>query len=225
MQVPGLTGSDPASLSPAAYALLRSGGYGGPAFNGIVYTDEAPDESNDFNIFVRTSTNDGANWSAMAQIGGGGGATDQFEPNVAVNDTGDVAVVWYDRRNDVANNTNIDVYTAFSADGGTTFQPIVRVTDVSFGVPQLLPNFNPGAAQCYMGEYIAVAGDAHNFYYLWGDNRNTVTSAAWPAPGRRAPSPGPTRRRPSSPRAAKRPESWSRRRSSEWPSRSARCWP
>ncbi|MFC7673884.1 glycoside hydrolase family 3 N-terminal domain-containing protein [Mycolicibacterium sp. GCM10028919] len=40
MQVPGLTGSDPASLSPAAYALLRSGGYGGPAFNGIVYTDD-----------------------------------------------------------------------------------------------------------------------------------------------------------------------------------------
>ena len=30
MQVPGLTGNDPASLSPAAYGLLRSGGYGGP---------------------------------------------------------------------------------------------------------------------------------------------------------------------------------------------------
>ncbi|MGH3677138.1 MAG: glycoside hydrolase family 3 N-terminal domain-containing protein [Mycobacterium sp.] len=40
MQVPGLTGSDPASLSPAAYALLRSGGYGGPPFNGPVFTDD-----------------------------------------------------------------------------------------------------------------------------------------------------------------------------------------
>ncbi|WP_209305798.1 glycoside hydrolase family 3 N-terminal domain-containing protein [Mycobacterium sp. PS03-16] len=40
MQVPGLTGSDPASLSPAAYALLRSGGYGGPGFNGPVFTDD-----------------------------------------------------------------------------------------------------------------------------------------------------------------------------------------
>jgi beta-N-acetylhexosaminidase len=40
MQVPGLTGDLPASLSPAAYALLRSGGYGGPPFNGIVYTDD-----------------------------------------------------------------------------------------------------------------------------------------------------------------------------------------
>lgn len=40
LEVPGLTGSDPASLSPAAYGLLRSGGYGGPGFNGLVYTDD-----------------------------------------------------------------------------------------------------------------------------------------------------------------------------------------
>ena len=40
MQVPGLTGTDPASLSPAAYALLRSGGYGGPGFGGLVYSDD-----------------------------------------------------------------------------------------------------------------------------------------------------------------------------------------
>ncbi len=40
LQVPGLTGSDPASLSPAAYNLLRSGGYGGPPFGGVVFTDD-----------------------------------------------------------------------------------------------------------------------------------------------------------------------------------------
>jgi len=40
IQVPGLTGSDPASLSPAAYALLRSGDYGGPPFTGPVFTDD-----------------------------------------------------------------------------------------------------------------------------------------------------------------------------------------
>lgn len=40
LEVPGLTGSDPASLSRAAYQLLRSGGYGGPGFNGLVYTDD-----------------------------------------------------------------------------------------------------------------------------------------------------------------------------------------
>jgi beta-N-acetylhexosaminidase len=40
LQVPGLTGSDPASLSPDAYALLRSGDYGGPPFGGLVFTDD-----------------------------------------------------------------------------------------------------------------------------------------------------------------------------------------
>lgn len=40
VQVPGLTGTDQASLSKPAYDLLRSGGYGGPPFNGLVYTDD-----------------------------------------------------------------------------------------------------------------------------------------------------------------------------------------
>jgi beta-N-acetylhexosaminidase len=40
MQVPGLTGNDPASLSGPAYGLLRSGGYGGPGFGGVVFSDD-----------------------------------------------------------------------------------------------------------------------------------------------------------------------------------------
>lgn len=40
MQVPGLSGGDPASLSPAVYNLLRGGGYGGAPFGGLVFTDD-----------------------------------------------------------------------------------------------------------------------------------------------------------------------------------------
>lgn len=41
LQVPGLTGSDPASLSPAAVQLLRTGtGYGAPPFDGPVFSDD-----------------------------------------------------------------------------------------------------------------------------------------------------------------------------------------
>ena len=42
LQVPGLTvGDDPASLSPAAVQLLRAGtGYGGPPFNGPIFSDD-----------------------------------------------------------------------------------------------------------------------------------------------------------------------------------------
>jgi uncharacterized repeat protein (TIGR01451 family) len=158
---------------------------GGP-FDGNIYVVWASDPvsamgtSDHSDVFFSRSTNGGANWSAPLQLGGGT-LTDQFEPFVTVAGAGAVSVAWYDRRNDPTNNMNIDVYKSFSRDGGATFDPIVRVTDQSFGVPQLNPNFNPGIARCYMGEYIGVAGDAHNFYYLWGDNRNTVTSVAFPA--------------------------------------------
>ena len=40
LEVPGLTGGTPASLSSAAVNLLRSGGYGGPGFNGPVFSDD-----------------------------------------------------------------------------------------------------------------------------------------------------------------------------------------
>lgn len=41
LQVPGLTGDEPASLSTAAVQLLRTGtGYGGPPFDGPVFSDD-----------------------------------------------------------------------------------------------------------------------------------------------------------------------------------------
>ncbi|MFZ1179205.1 MAG: glycoside hydrolase family 3 N-terminal domain-containing protein [Mycobacterium sp.] len=41
LEVPGLTGDDPASLSPAAVQLLRNGvGYNAPPFNGAVFSDD-----------------------------------------------------------------------------------------------------------------------------------------------------------------------------------------
>ena len=40
LDVPGLTDGLPASISPAAVDLLRSGAYGGPAFGGVIFTDD-----------------------------------------------------------------------------------------------------------------------------------------------------------------------------------------
>jgi beta-N-acetylhexosaminidase len=40
LEVPGLTTDQPTSLTPAVYGLLRSGGYGGPPFDGPVFTDD-----------------------------------------------------------------------------------------------------------------------------------------------------------------------------------------
>jgi Big-like domain-containing protein len=158
---------------------------GGP-FNGNIYVVWAgdpvgmPDNSD---VFFSRSTNGGTIWDPPVQIGAGGGATDQFEPFVAVGGNGEVSIAWYDRRNDPA-NTQIDVYKTFSRTGGATFTPISRVTDQSFGVPRLNRHYDPFLSGCYMGEYISVAADANSFYYLWGDNRNRVTNLLWPPPGR-----------------------------------------
>ncbi len=40
LEVPGLTTDQPTSLTPGVYELLRSGGYGGPPFDGPVFTDD-----------------------------------------------------------------------------------------------------------------------------------------------------------------------------------------
>ena len=157
----------------------------GGAYDGNLYIVWASDPigtPDNSDVFFSRSQNGGVNWSTPVQLGieAGPQFTDQFEPFVAVGGTGTISVAWYDRRNDPANNNLIDVYKTFSNDGGATFDPIVRVTDVNFPPPPILPNFDPGVAQCYMGEYIAVAADANNFYYMWGDNRNTLVTTNFP---------------------------------------------
>ena len=109
-------------------------------------------------VFFSRSTNEGATWGAPLQLGGG----TVHRPVRAVRGgrrrEGTVSVAWYDRRNDAANNFNIDVFKAFSTDGGVTFGALQRVTDQNFGVPPLNPNFDNAVANCYMGEYIGIAG-------------------------------------------------------------------
>jgi hypothetical protein len=154
----------------------------GGQFNGNMYIVWASDPvgvPDNSDVFFSVSTNGGVIWSPPVQIGAGGGATDQFEPFVAVGGNGAVSIAWYDRRNDQANNRLIDVYKTFSRTGGVTFDPVTRVTDQSFDVPRLNPNFDPEVANCGHGEYIGVAGDASNFYYIWGDDRNIVMTPLW----------------------------------------------
>ena len=151
----------------------------------IVWASDPPGDIDNSDIFMSRSSDGGNTWSGEVQISGDT-VTDQFLPNVEVGGAGIVSVVWYDRRNDPANNFDIDVYSALSRDGGASLEPIERVTDVSFAVPPLTGqptasgNFDPGRSACYMGDYIAIAADADYFYYAWGDNRRTVVSATYP---------------------------------------------
>jgi len=151
----------------------------------LLWANDPPGQADNSDLFFSRSTDAGITWSPEVQMAGGT-ATDQFLPNLAVGGAGVLSLVWYDRRNDPVNNLSMDVYATLSRDGGETFSPLLRVSDVGFGVPPIngqataSGNFDPGRSACYMGDYIAVAGDDDYFYYAWGDNRRTVVSDAYP---------------------------------------------
>jgi hypothetical protein len=67
----------------------------------------------------------------------------------------------------------IDYYKRYSTDGGVTWGPNVRVSDVSTPVPTLNPNFDPIVATCYYGDYDQQVQDEQFTYILWSDSRNT----------------------------------------------------
>ena len=100
------------------------------------------------------SSNNGASWSVPVQVNtnpeplSSGLGTDSYQPDVAVDQTGAVAVCFYDRRDDPGNYL-IDRYCGVSHDAAATFTN-VRKTSTSFppahGMDDLV---NPN----YMGDY------------------------------------------------------------------------
>ena len=171
----------------AAQAWMAVDTSAGP-YRGHLYlswASDPPGAADNSDVYFSRSIDGGVTWTPEVAVAAGT-TTDQFEPFLEVGGNGTLTMAWYDRRNDPVHNSLIDVYATFSRDGGATLDPITRLTDVSFPVPPLAGqmtasgNFDPGTSACYMGEYIGVAADAENFYYAWGDNRDTVVSSHYP---------------------------------------------
>ena len=146
-----------------------------------------PDDDQSDVHFTR-SRDGGVHWDPEVQVSGAT-PSDQFMPNIAVGGDGTVGIVYYERQND-PNNLEIEVFHTVSRDGGATLDSVQRLSDGSFSVPPingqltLSGNFDSGRNACYMGDYIAIAADHDNFYYLWGDNRNTVFTPPYDVGGR-----------------------------------------
>ena len=113
---------------------------GGP-HNGRVYlvnTFENKNESDDTDVQVRYSDDNGATWSGPARVNDDATRNSQFLPKIALDPTtGQVGVIWYDARNDLGlggsgdtdgvANTDAQVWGSFSWDG-TTFTPNYRIS-------------------------------------------------------------------------------------------------
>jgi hypothetical protein len=133
----------------------------------VSYTDRPNTASNDTDIYVRTSDDSGANWSARTQVNDDGTTTSQFLPRLTVDQNDHVGVVWYDARNDTANNQQVDLYVAVSTDGGVSWSPNQRVSTAASDESTANPARNGNNYGEYLGS-IALNGAIHA---AWTDGR------------------------------------------------------
>src|SRR5436305_1478374 len=149
---------------------------GGPFNNRIylVYTDETVDENNDTDIMMRTSTDDGATWSAPVRVNDDTTTRSQFLPYVALDSTtGTVGVGFHDCRNDdgVTGGTNnipnddAEYYGTFSTDGGVTWAPNMRLSGG-------FSNASDSGNGIDSGDYVGPSALAGKLYTAWADNAN-----------------------------------------------------
>ena len=110
----------------------------------MVYVDAPSIVSNDTNIFVRYSDDNGATWSAPIRVNDDATTKSQFNPAVAVDETtGDVAVTWYDARNSPGDNTT-QIFGTVSDNGGLSFLANVLISAGTSDASLVDPGFDYG---------------------------------------------------------------------------------
>lgn len=113
---------------PALAVDITGGPYDGRFY--CAFTDLADDGSLD--LFMTFSDDVGQTWSPRQRLSDDpvDNGADQFHPWTSVNPDGVVSVAFYDRRLD-PNNLNFDLWITHSFDGGATWTPNQRVSNVS----------------------------------------------------------------------------------------------
>ena len=163
----------------AGFAWDRSGGVRhGRVY--LVYANEPAAETvtDDHNIFLRHSDDNGATWSAARRVNDDSGTNTQFLPRIAIDQTtGNIAIVWHDTRNDLGAggtgdtngvpNDDAQFWGAVSFDGGATFTPNFQI---SAGTSNPPPN---GTGFDY-GDYAGLDFSAGRIYATWADNSNST---------------------------------------------------
>jgi len=161
----------------ANLAWDRSGG----VHNGRVYliwTQEPKNESDDTDIMLQHSDNAGATWSTALRLNDDATNNSQFNPAIALDQTtGNVAISWYDTRNDLGNggsgdtdgipNDDFQVWATDSTNGGATFVPNFQVSAATSNAIDTNSFFDTG-------DYTHAAFVGGTFWPAWSDNSNST---------------------------------------------------
>jgi len=142
-------------------AIDRSGG----AFDGRIYvTFHSACSEVAGNIYLASSDDGGQTWTGSFVVDDVTGI--HFSPTVSVDSAGNVNVFFYDRRENPGTSTT-NVYFAQSVDGGASFAPNIRVTEVATtwgSIPSdITPNF---------GDYMTSLSVGTDVLITWSDGRN-----------------------------------------------------
>lgn len=144
----------------------------------FIYVSEEPRESNDMDIELRYSDDNGQSWTNPARVNDDVGTNSQFNPKISLDATsGKLAIGWYDARNDAGDhgqgdtngqpNDDVLIYATISRDGGETFQHNFRLSlDAS--------NDNGARSGVDYGDYSGFAYYNGRLYFSAADNSNST---------------------------------------------------
>ncbi|MFQ5511438.1 MAG: FlgD immunoglobulin-like domain containing protein, partial [Candidatus Krumholzibacteriia bacterium] len=133
----------------------------------VVAADDPSNVGTDTDIIFARSADNGATWSTVTPLNDDTVDCAQIFPWMAVSQKGAIHVIWYDSRVDIGNCHFMNVFGAYSIDGGLTFDPNFRVTNASFE-----PNTGQFSGNSFFGDYNGLAsGGLNGFHALWTDTR------------------------------------------------------
>lgn len=145
-------------------AQARQGPY--LLFTGM-HQPKPTDVARDSRDVVISSSRDGMHWTPRMVANHDAPMYDNAFAEVATDRSGNVHLVWYDHREDVANGVLTGLYTTTSRDGGRAWGADRKVNDG----PGINWNNIPSRLAPNMGDYISLTADGDNVYALWADGR------------------------------------------------------
>jgi Secretion system C-terminal sorting domain len=136
---------------------------GGP-FNNDIYVVWNDERNGDGDIFMSFSSDEGSSWSTAKRINDDpiGNNKEQYWPSIAINELGEIAILFYDTRN-TTNNNIIETYLARSTDGGATFTNELLSSEAS--------TTNTPNGDVRFGDYINIDFYGGNIVPVWTDER------------------------------------------------------